>query len=187
MPAPRKASKPAARRTASTRTSEAAPPAVNSVGTGPPPAVPLRATVATPMPTVPMPPGASAPAAGAAEGGKGSPESTGNGASPHNGSATSTDRTAKDSGKAGAAKSPASADAEKPKKPKLVRDSFTMPKTEYAVLQELKLRAATLGQPAKKSELLRAGLKALVALSDEALLANLAALPRVKASRPAKA
>jgi hypothetical protein len=75
---------------------------------------------------------------------------------------------------------------EKPKKAKLVRDSFTIPKAEYGVLEELKLRAAKLGQPAKKSEVLRAGIKALAALSDEALLASLAAVPRVKTGRPAK-
>jgi hypothetical protein len=75
---------------------------------------------------------------------------------------------------------------EKPKKPKLVRDSFTIPKAEYGVLEELKLRAAKLGQPARKSEVLRAGVKALAALSDEALLASLAAVPRVKTGRPAK-
>lgn len=57
----------------------------------------------------------------------------------------------------------------KAKKPKLVRDSFTMPKDEYAVLNELKLRAAKLARPAKKSELLRAGTKALMAMSDTAL------------------
>ncbi|MEJ8838348.1 hypothetical protein [Ramlibacter sp. AN1133] len=76
---------------------------------------------------------------------------------------------------------------DKAKKPKMVRDSFTIPKPEYAVIEELKLRAAKLGQPAKKSEVLRAGVKALAALSDEALLASLASVPRVKTGRPAKA
>lgn len=84
-----------------------------------------------------------------------------------------------------AAAKPAKVD--KPKKPKLVRDSFTIPKLEYAVIEELKGRAAKLGQPAKKSEVLRAGLKMLAGLSDEDLLANLAAVPRVKTGRPAKA
>ena len=75
---------------------------------------------------------------------------------------------------------------DKAKKPKLVRDSFTIPKAEYAAIDALKLRAAKLGQPAKKSEVVRAGIKALLALSDEALLASLAAVPRVKMGRPAK-
>lgn len=75
---------------------------------------------------------------------------------------------------------------EKPKKPKLVRDSFTIPKTEYLVLDELKQRGARLGSPAKKSEVLRAGLKALAAMSDVAFLASLSAVPAIKTGRPGK-
>jgi hypothetical protein len=75
--------------------------------------------------------------------------------------------------------------AEKVKKPKLVRDSFTIPKAEYLVLDELKLRAAKLTRPAKKSELLRAGIKALAALSDAAFLAALEQVPAIKTGRPA--
>lgn len=69
-------------------------------------------------------------------------------------------------------------------KPKLVRDSFTMPKAEYAVIEQLKHRASVLERPAKKSELLRAGIKALNALGDEALLAALRAVPTIKTGRP---
>lgn len=69
-------------------------------------------------------------------------------------------------------------------KPKLVRDSFTMPKAEYAVIEQLKRRATALARPAKKSELLRAGIKALNALSDAALLAALQAVPTIKTGRP---
>jgi len=76
--------------------------------------------------------------------------------------------------------------ADKPKKPKLVRDSFTIPKAEYAVLEELKARAAKLGRPAKKSEVLRAGLKALVVMSDSALATCLQSVPAIKTGRPAK-
>lgn len=75
----------------------------------------------------------------------------------------------------------------KPKKPKLVRDSFTMPKDEYAALDALKLRAAKLARPAKKSEVLRAGVKALTALSDAAFLAALEVVPAIKTGRPKKA
>lgn len=63
--------------------------------------------------------------------------------------------------------------SEKTKKVKMVRDSFTMPKAEYAALDELKQRAALLGRPLKKSELLRAGLKLLNTLSDADLLSAL--------------
>jgi hypothetical protein len=76
---------------------------------------------------------------------------------------------------------------DKPKKPKLVRDSFTIPKAEYLVLEELKQRAARAGAPAKKSELLRAGIKALAGLGEAAFLAALGAVPAIKTGRPAKA
>jgi hypothetical protein len=74
----------------------------------------------------------------------------------------------------------------KVKKPKMVRDSFTFPKAEYAVLDALKLRAAKLGRPVKKTELLRAGVKAIAAMQDTALLAVLQAVPSLKTGRPAK-
>jgi len=75
---------------------------------------------------------------------------------------------------------------DKDKKPKLVRDSFTIPKAEYLVLDALKDRAARLGRPTKKSELLRAGIKALAAMSDVEFLAGVGAVPLVKTGRPAK-
>jgi hypothetical protein len=84
-------------------------------------------------------------------------------------------------------KAAAPAKPPKVKKPKLVRDSFTIPKDEYTALSELKQRCAKLAQPAKKSELLRAGIKALAALSDKALLAALKAVPSIKTGRPKKA
>jgi hypothetical protein len=74
----------------------------------------------------------------------------------------------------------------KPAKPKLVRDSFTIPKDEYQVLADLKLRLTKLMQPAKKSELLRAGLKALTAMSDATIKMALQAVPSIKTGRPAK-
>lgn len=75
--------------------------------------------------------------------------------------------------------------AAKPKKPKLVRDSFTIPKAEYLVIDELKQRAAVLARPVKKSELLRAGIKALAAMSDTAFLSVLDQVPAIKTGRPA--
>jgi hypothetical protein len=71
------------------------------------------------------------------------------------------------------------------KRDKLVRDSFTMPKGEYALLADLKQRATTLARPAKKSELLRAGIKALAAMGDTAFLAALYDVPALKTGRPA--
>lgn len=72
----------------------------------------------------------------------------------------------------------------KSKKPKLVRDSFTIPKDEYAGIDTLKERSVALGRPAKKSELLRAGLMALLAMSPNALHAALEAVPTIKTGRP---
>ncbi len=74
--------------------------------------------------------------------------------------------------------------AAKVKKTKLVRDSFTMPKDEYVVIDSLKLRAGKLGQSPKKSELLRAGIKALAALSDIQFKAALSNVPAIKTGRP---
>src|SRR5262249_55820558 len=94
-----------------------------------------------------------------------------------------------------AAKAPAPKAAAKPKvdkpakekKPKLVRDSFTIPKPEYVVLDALKARASKLSRPVKKSELLRAGIKALATMADADYLKALAAVPAIKTGRPAAA
>ncbi len=72
----------------------------------------------------------------------------------------------------------------KAKKPKLVRDSFTIPKDEYVVIDSLKTRAGKLGQAVKKSELLRAGVKALAAMSDIQFKAALNNVPTIKTGRP---
>lgn len=81
------------------------------------------------------------------------------------------------------------ADAEAAKafvKPKLVRDSFTMPRGDFALIGVLKERALGFKRPAKKSELLRAGLHALAALDDVKLQAALEDLTPLKAGRPKK-
>ena len=75
---------------------------------------------------------------------------------------------------------------EKTPKLKMERDSFTMPKTEYAQFHVLKDRLNKLGQPAKKSELLRAGIMQLAAMTDNALKAALAKVPAIKTGRPKK-
>ena len=78
------------------------------------------------------------------------------------------------------------ATADKDVKTKLVRDSFTIPKNEYAALDALKTRALQLGLAAKKSELLRAGLMALSTMSDAAYKTALSAVPTLKTGRPSK-
>ena len=74
----------------------------------------------------------------------------------------------------------------KPPKHKLVRDSFTIPRGEYQQLDTLKQRLVTLLRPTKKSELLRAGIKLLSSLPDEALLAAVNEVPAIKTGRPGK-
>jgi hypothetical protein len=74
----------------------------------------------------------------------------------------------------------------KTQKAKLVRDSFTIPKAEYTTLNELRQRSTRLAQPAKKSEVLRAGIALLKSLSDQAFLDALAAVPNLKTGRPKK-
>ncbi|MDM0021030.1 hypothetical protein [Variovorax saccharolyticus] len=69
-------------------------------------------------------------------------------------------------------------------KEKLVRDSFTMPQEDYALIASLKDRTLSFKRPTKKSELLRAGLHALQALPAAALREALDALTPLKAGRP---
>jgi len=79
----------------------------------------------------------------------------------------------------------ANADKNPAKKPKLVRDSFTIPKNEFAAIESLKTRAIGLGTSVKKSELLRAGLMVLQALNDADFKTAVAAVPTLKTGRPA--
>ena len=74
----------------------------------------------------------------------------------------------------------------KDKKVKVVRDSFTIPKTELLQIGDMKKRALTLGVEIKKSELIRAGLSALSGMSDTAFKKAIASVPTIKTGRPAK-
>ncbi|CAB3756577.1 hypothetical protein [Paraburkholderia humisilvae] len=76
--------------------------------------------------------------------------------------------------------------ARRAKKDKVVRDSFTMPKSDYEKLAELKQRCLDGGVSVKKSELLRAGLALLAAAPPKRLIAAVSALDTVKTGRPAK-
>ena len=68
---------------------------------------------------------------------------------------------------------------------KVVRDSFTMPLADYALIGELKRRCLAVGVAMKKSELLRAGLVVLNRLPDGQLLQVVGAVEAVKTGRPA--
>lgn len=58
-----------------------------------------------------------------------------------------------------------------------VRDDFRFPEAEYAVLVDLKKQLADQGVKAKKSDLVRVGLRLLSSLSMEEIKALLAKLP----------
>ncbi len=83
-------------------------------------------------------------------------------------------------------KSPAPAKVLKEKKVKVVRDSFTLPKTELLQITEMKKRAMALGVAVKKSELIRAGLQALFGMTDTGFKKAMANVPTIKTGRPAK-
>ena len=76
--------------------------------------------------------------------------------------------------------------ANKDKKIKVVRDSFTLPKTELLQITEMKKRAMALGVEVKKSELIRAGLQALAGMTDTAFKKAMANVPTIKTGRPVK-
>ncbi len=75
---------------------------------------------------------------------------------------------------------------EKPKKPKLVRDSFTMPEDEYAVFGQVKKACVAAGFEIKKSELLRIGVALISKLDPKKLQTAQKALAPLKAGRPKK-
>jgi hypothetical protein len=71
-------------------------------------------------------------------------------------------------------------------RPRLVRDSFTMPEADFGLVAVLKAKALEARRAAKKSELLRAGLRMLSGLESKALVAALDKLEPVKVGRPEK-
>ncbi|SAK65439.1 hypothetical protein AWB77_02482 [Caballeronia fortuita] len=77
------------------------------------------------------------------------------------------------------------AKAKRVKKEKVVRDSFTMPKSDYAKIAALKDKCQKNGVRVKKSELLRAALAMLDAAPEKRLVEAIKALETVKTGRPA--
>ena len=70
--------------------------------------------------------------------------------------------------------------------PTVVRDSFTIPGDDYAMIAGLKNKCLEAGVNAKKSEIVRAGLHALNALDVAQLTKIVSAVEKVKTGRPAK-
>jgi len=75
---------------------------------------------------------------------------------------------------------------DKPKKVKMIRDSFTLPENDYVKLAELKKKCLEAGVHVKKSELMRAGLLSLSKLTNAALLKTIEQVEIIKTGRPAK-
>ena len=78
----------------------------------------------------------------------------------------------------------ATAPAKSKPRVRLIRDGFTMPERDFALIATLKTRALFAGREAKKSELLRAGLRALADLDTATLVLTLNQLEPVKTGRP---
>ena len=74
----------------------------------------------------------------------------------------------------------------KPKQAKLIRDSFTMPESEYDLMAAVKKRCLAAGVAVKKSEVLRAAIIGFAAQSDAAITAALQSLVVIKTGRPPK-
>jgi len=72
------------------------------------------------------------------------------------------------------------------KKPKLIRDSFTFPESDYALIAQLKMRAMAAGRDTKKSEVVRAALATLASLPAIGLLQALDGLEKLTPGRPAR-
>ncbi|MFP3566675.1 hypothetical protein [Paraburkholderia sp. SIMBA_030] len=84
------------------------------------------------------------------------------------------------------AKTAVEAKAKRVKKEKVVRDSFTMPKSDYDKIAALKQKCLAEGMSVKKSEILRAGLLLLESAAPKRLLAAVSSVEQVKTGRPAK-
>jgi len=72
-----------------------------------------------------------------------------------------------------------------PRPDKVIRDSFTMPVTDYESIDRIRRRAMKGGVGTNKSEILRAGLAVLDKMPDKELLRVFEKLPKVKPGRPA--
>ena len=78
---------------------------------------------------------------------------------------------------------------EKPPEPvieRVIRDSFTLPTTDYLLIAKLKQRCLSAGVNVSKSETIRAGLKALDEMPDSALLKVIERLTKIKTGRPTR-
>jgi hypothetical protein len=71
-----------------------------------------------------------------------------------------------------------------PQRDKVVRDGFSMPVSDYALIGEIQAAMLALGVSVTKSEVVRAGLHALKQLNGNELVALFGSLEKVKTGRP---
>ena len=69
---------------------------------------------------------------------------------------------------------------------KVVRDSFTMPQSEYRKIAEIKETCLKAGFHVKKSEVLRAGLKVLCEMTATQMKKSLKGVEKIRTGRPKK-
>ena len=67
---------------------------------------------------------------------------------------------------------------------RVIRDTFTMPPDDHALLDRLKARALSMGQAITKSELVRAGLHALSAMAETDFREAINQVEKIKPGRP---
>ena len=72
----------------------------------------------------------------------------------------------------------------KPKRPKVIRDSFSIPEEDYQLIAQIRGDCLKLGIYANKSEVVRAGLKLLADLEADRLSEAINAVRRIKPGRP---
>jgi Arc/MetJ-type ribon-helix-helix transcriptional regulator len=68
---------------------------------------------------------------------------------------------------------------------RVIRDSFSLPANDYAIIAALRERALKAGVQANKSELVRAGLRMLQEMRDADFLSAVQKIEKIKTGRPA--
>ena len=67
---------------------------------------------------------------------------------------------------------------------KMVRDSFTLPENDYALIEKIKIHCMKAGIDANKSEIIRAGLHVLSSMNQNDLKNSMSLVNRIKPGRP---
>jgi Arc/MetJ-type ribon-helix-helix transcriptional regulator len=69
---------------------------------------------------------------------------------------------------------------------RVIRDSFSLPANDYEVIGTLRERALKAGVQTNKSELIRAGLRVLLAMKEDDFLSAVKQIEKIKTGRPAE-